>query len=67
MSGVIGCSTIFTKVTLVLGGRRDSVGDGEGDQGGTVSGSAVDADISDAEAGTDDGGVLLSSEFIVQG
>ena len=65
--GVIGCSTIVPKVPLVLGGRSGSVGGVEGDQGGTVAGSAVDADISAAEARTDDGGACLSSDFIVRG
>ena len=41
--------------------------DGEGDQGGTVAGSAVDAEISAAKAGTDNGGAFLSSDFFVQG
>ena len=39
----------------------------EGDQGGTVAGSAVDADISAAKARTEDGGAFLSLDFIVQG
>ena len=38
-AGVIGCKTIVPKVPLVIGVRRDSVDDGEGDQGGTVAGS----------------------------
>ena len=36
-------------------------------QDGTVAGSAVDADISAAEAGTDDGGSFPSLDFIVRG
>ena len=66
-AGVIGCRTIFPKVTLVIGARRDSVGDEEGDQGGTMAESVVYADIYAAEAGTDDGGTFLSSDFIVRG
>ena len=66
-AGVKGCSTIVPKVRLVLGGRRESVGGVEGDQGGTVAGSAVDADISAAKARTEDGGAFLSLDFIVQG
>ena len=66
-AGVIGCRTIFPKVTLVIGVIRDSVYDGEGDQGGTVAGSAVYVEISAAETGTDGGGALPSSDFIVRG
>ena len=55
------------EVPLALGERRDSVGDGEGDHVGTVDGSEVDAEMSVAEAGTDDGGVLPSLDFIVRG
>ena len=43
------------------------MGDGEGDQGGTVAGSAVDSDITAAEARTDNGGAFLSLDFIVRG
>ena len=66
-AGVIGCSTIVHKVSLVLGGRRESVGDGEGDKSGTVAGSALAAEISAAEAGTDNGGELPYSDFTVRG
>ena len=66
-AGVIGCRNIISKVSLVTGVRRDSVGDGEGDQGGIVAGSAVYADIYAAEAGMDDGGTFPSSDFIVRG
>ena len=41
------------------------MGDEEGDKGGTVAGSALYAEIYVAEAGTDDGGILPSSDFIV--
>ena len=44
---------------------QESVGDGEGDLGGTVAGSAVDAEMSVAKAGTDDVGAFPSSDFIV--
>ena len=66
-SGVIGCRTIVPTVHLVIGVRRDSVDDGEGDQGGTVDGSAVYVEIAAAESGTGDGGAFLSSDFIVRG
>ena len=38
-----------------------------GDGGGTVSGLAVDAEISSANTGTDVGGVLLSPDVIILG
>ena len=38
-----------------------------GDGGGTVSGLAVDVEISAAKTGTDVGGVLLSSYVIILG
>ena len=41
------------------------MGDGEVGRGGTVAGSEVDAEISIDEAGTDNGGAFLSSDFIV--
>ena len=65
--GVRGCSTIGPEVHSEPVERRDSVVDGEGDRGGTVDGSVVDAEMSVTKAGTDDGGELLSSEFIVRG
>ena len=66
-AGVRGCSTNFPEVPLAPGERRDSVGDGEGDQGVNVAVSKVDAEMSPAEAGTYDGGAFMSSDFIVQG
>ena len=63
----IGCRNIVPKVPLVPGFRRDSVVDGEGGQCVTVAGSTVYADISAAEASTDDGGAFPSSDFIVRG
>ena len=64
-TGVIGCSIIILKVPLVLGRRRNSVGDEEGDKGGTMARSALNADIFAVEAGTDNGGSILSSNIIV--
>ena len=66
-SGVRGCSTIGPKVPSAPVDIRDSVGDVEGDLGGTVAGLAVDAEMYAAESGTDDGGVFLSLELIVLG
>ena len=51
-AGVKGGITVGPEVPLMLGKRRGSEGDGEG----TVAGSAVDAEISAAEDGTDGGG-----------
>ena len=53
-------STIVPEVPSSPGDRRDSVGDGEGDQGGNMAGLTVDAEISVADSGTDDGGAFLS-------
>ena len=41
------------------------MGDGEGDQGGNVAISKVDAEMSASEAGTYDVGAFLSLDFIV--
>ena len=43
------------------------MGDGEGDKGVAVAGSALEADIFAAEARTDNGGSILSSNVIVRG
>ena len=51
-AGVRGGITVGPEVPLTLRERRGSEGDGEG----TVAGSAVDADMSTAEAGTAVGG-----------
>ena len=59
-AGVRGGITVVPKVPLKLGRRRGLDGDGEG----TVSGSAVDADMSANEAGIDRGGAFPSSGFI---
>ena len=58
---VRGGITIVPKVPPTSGGRRGS----EVDREGTVVGSEVDSEASAAEAGTDSGGVLPSSDFIV--
>ena len=64
-SGVRGCSTIGPEVPLAPGDRKESVGYGEGDRGGTVDRLAVDAEMSVVKAGTNDGGSFLSLYFIV--
>ena len=65
LAGVRGCSTIVPEVPFASVERRDSVGDGEGDQGVNVAVSKVDAEMSPAEAGTYDGGAFMSLDFIV--
>ena len=60
---VRGGITVGPEVPSTLGKRRGSEGDGED----TMAGSAVDADISAAEDGTDGEGAFLYSGFIVQG
>ena len=60
---VRGGITVGPEVPSTLGKRRGSEGDGEG----TVAGSAVDAEMSAAESGTDGGGACPSSDFIVRG
>ena len=62
-AGVRGGITVGPEVPSTLGERRGS----EGDREGTMAGLAVDADISANEAGTDGGGALPSSDFIVRG
>ena len=60
-AGVRGGITVGPEFPSALGEKRGSEGDGEG----TLAGSAVDAEISAAEAGTDCGGAFLSFDFIV--
>ena len=43
------------------------MGNEEVDQGGTVGGSAVEAEMSTNKDGTDDGGPFQSLDFIVRG
>ena len=62
-AGVRGGITVGPEVPSTLGGRRGSESDGED----TVAGSAVDAEISAAEAGTDGRGVFSYAGFIVRG
>ena len=64
---VRGCSTIVPKVLLAPRERRDSVGDGEGDQGGTVAEPAVDVEMFAAESRKDDGGAFPSLDLIFRG
>ena len=58
-----GSSPFSPKVSLKLGRRRGSEGDGEG----TIAGLSVDAEISTAKIRMNSGGLILSSEFIVRG
>ena len=62
MGGVRGGITLGPEVLLMLGGKRGS----EGDVEGTVAGSTVDAQMSDAKDGMDSGGELPYLEFIVR-
>ena len=62
-AGVSGGITVGPEVPSTLGGRMGS----ESDEEGTVVGSAVDVEMSAAEAGTDGGGAFHSSGFTVRG
>ena len=59
--GVRGVINIIPEVPSTLGKIRVLEGDGEG----TVAGLAVDTEMYAAEAGTDSGGALPPSGFIV--
>ena len=62
-AGIRGGITVGPEVPSMLGEKRGLEGDGEG----TEAGSAVDAEMSAAEAGTDGEGAFPSSDFIVRG